>query len=47
MSFFQKSDPSKTQPSKNLCLGDPVKFKECLDLIIEENEDGLMRLGRA
>lgn len=33
-------------PSKNLCLGDPVKFKKALEEIIEKNREGLIRLGK-
>lgn len=47
MPFFPKHDPKKIKPSKNLCLGDPEKFKACLDKIIEANREGLIRLGRS
>lgn len=33
--------------SKNLFLGDPNKFKKALDEIIEENQEGLNRLGKS
>jgi hypothetical protein len=47
MAFFPKPDPKDIKPSKNLCLGNPEKFKECLNKIIKENREGLIRLGRA
>ena len=47
MSFFPKPNPAKTQPSKNLCLGNPEKFKACLDKFVEQNREGLIRLGRS
>ena len=47
MSFFPRPDPDKIYPSKNLVFGDPEKFKAALDKIIEENREGLIRLGRS
>jgi len=47
MSFFPRPDPNKIIPSKNLIFGNPEKFKEALDKIIEENKEGLLRLGRS
>jgi hypothetical protein len=47
MSFFPKPDPAKIKPRKNLCLGNPEKFKACLDKFVEENREGLTRLGRS
>jgi hypothetical protein len=47
MPFFPKPDPKKIKPSKNLCLGNPEKFKACLEEVIEENREGLLRLGRS
>jgi hypothetical protein len=43
--MFPKPDPAKIQPTKNLCLGDPVKFKNALDTFLKENREGLLRLG--
>jgi hypothetical protein len=47
MSFFPKPDPRKIKPSKNLCFGNAEKFKACLNEVIEENREGLIRLGRS
>jgi len=47
MPFFPKPDPKKIKPSKNLCFGNPEKFKACLNEVIEENREGLIRLGRS
>ena len=47
MSFFPKPDTAKIKPSKNLCLGNPEKFNACLKEVIEENREGLIRLGRS
>ena len=44
--IFPKPDPTKIQPSKNLCLGDPVKFRAALEKFLKENREGLLRLGR-
>jgi len=45
--FFPKPDPSKIKPSKNLCCGSPEKFEACLKEVIEDNKEGLIRLGRS
>jgi hypothetical protein len=45
--MFPKSDPRKIKPSKNLCLGNSQKFEACLKEVIEENREGLIRLGRS
>lgn len=46
MTFFQKPDREQIEPSKNLCLGDPDKFKIYLNEFINKNKEGLIKLGR-
>jgi hypothetical protein len=47
MIFFHEPDPEKIMHSKNLCLGDPKKFEKALNELIEENREGLIRLGKS
>lgn len=43
---MNKTGKTSAAQSKNLFLGDPEKFKKALDEIIEENKEGLNRLGK-